>query len=62
MKIHVGNELTETLSCRLVFGALEEAGQQDLSVVVLEGADATRDDAEGTVVARGRTSEAVTGE
>ena len=58
-KVHLDGHTDEDLTYRFAFGHTDGTGQL-FTVELLTGADATRDAATGTTIARGRTGEAVT--
>ena len=59
LKVHLDQADFEALTYRVSFGAPDGDGRQALRLHVLRGDDARRDDAEGELVAQGRTGETV---
>lgn len=57
-KVHLDGHHVEDVSYRFAFGPADD-GQQPYTVTRLDGADAGRDTAAGTVIAQGRTGETV---
>jgi uncharacterized protein DUF4331 len=61
LKVDTDDDAVEDITFRVTFGDVEDDGQQRATLSVLSGANARDRDAQGAVLARGRTGEPVDG-